>query len=177
MKKIVTVFLMMGVALFAYEPTSVGIKFTAFKTPAKVGVSGEFDMIEFSGKKEAKSMQEMLEGLKAKIKTSSINSAHKERDEKLVNAFFNVQSNSYIEAQIVSVKENMLTAKITMNHQSIEVPMQYKINDNFIQANGYIDLGDFKMLPSLQAINKACYDLHEGKTWQDVAIEFSVTYQ
>ena len=119
----------------------------------------------------------MLEGLKADIKTGSVNSGHKERDKTLVNAFFNVQSNALIEAQIVSAKESTLIVKITMNRQSKEVPMQYQVNGNTIRANGYIDLADFDMLPSLQAINKACYDLHEGKTWQDVAIEFSIAYQ
>ncbi|MCD6653754.1 MAG: YceI family protein [Sulfurovum sp.] len=177
MKKMIIVFMMAGAVLFAYEPTNVSVKFTAFKTLSKIGVSGGFDAIELSGKKEAKNVNEMLEGLKANIKTGSVNSAHKERDEKLVNAFFNVQSNALIEAQIVSAKEAVLVVKITMNHQSIEVPMQYKVNDKFVQASGYIDLADFKMIPSLEGINKACYDLHEGKTWQDVAIEFSVAYQ
>jgi len=39
-------------------------------------------------------------------------------------------------------------------------------------AKGYIDLADFKALGALSSINKACYDLHQGKTWQDVAVAF-----
>lgn len=177
MKKVLLVFLMASAVVLAYEPTKATVKFTAFKTPSKAGVSGGFDAIELSGKKEANSIPKMLEGLKADIKTGSVNSGHKERDETLVNAFFSVQSNAFIEAQIISVKESTLIVKITMNRQSKEVPMQYQVNDNTIRANGYIDLADFDMLPSLQAINKACYDLHEGKTWQDVAIEFLIAYQ
>ena len=36
---------------------------------------------------------------------------------------------------------------------------------------------DFGMIPSLKAINKACYDLHQGKTWQDVDTYFNIAYK
>jgi len=52
--------------------------------------------------------------------------------------------------------------------------MKMDLDGKELEAEGYIDLADFKMLPSLKSINKACYDLHKGKTWQDVKIEIEL---
>lgn len=71
----------------------------------------------------------------------------------------------------------MLIAKITMNDKSLNIPMNYTANDGVITAKGTIDLADFAMIPSLKSINKACYDLHQGKTWQDVDIAFTLNYK
>ncbi|MBD3789282.1 MAG: YceI family protein [Campylobacterales bacterium] len=177
MKKIFALFLMMSLAVFAYDVTGVNVKFTAFKTFAKKGVDGGFDSVEFSGKKGAATIPEMLNGLSVSIKTKSVNSGNPERDQKLVNAFFNTQFNHEIQAKIVEVKEDTVLVEIVMNNETVRVPMAYQMKDKNISATGYIDLADFKMLPSLQSINKACYDLHEGKTWQDVAITFSLNFE
>jgi polyisoprenoid-binding protein YceI len=144
MKKSLILFLMMSLAVFAYDVTAVDVKFTAFKTPAKKGVSGGFNTVEVVGQTSSQSVEEMLNGLGVTIATKSVNSGNETRDEKLVSSFFNVQFNHTITAKIVEVKA---------------------------------DLGDFGMLPSLQGINKACYELHEGKTWQDVEISFVLTFQ
>jgi hypothetical protein len=40
-------------------------------------------------------------------------------------------------------------------------------------ATGVIDILDFSAGDALSSINKACSDLHEGKTWSDVTIGFT----
>lgn len=177
MKKSLILFLTMSLAIFAYDVTAVDVKFTAFKTPAKKGVSGGFNAVEVVGKKSSQSVEEMLNGLGVNIATKSVNSGNEARDKKLVGSFFNVQFNHEIEAKIVEVKAESLIVEISMNHKTVRVPMAYATKENTITANGYIDLSDFGMLPSLQGINKACYELHEGKTWQDVEISFVLTFQ
>ncbi|MGC9351785.1 MAG: YceI family protein [Sulfurovum sp.] len=177
MKKSLVTFLVMSMALFGYEVGSVEVGFTAFKTPAKVGVSGSFNTVEIAGQKSAESVEAMLNGLSVKIHTKSVNSGNEERDKKLVNDFFHIQFTHAIEAKIVSVKPDALEAEITMNNKRVTVPMVYQVKENSVIAKGYIDLGDFDMLPSLKGINKACYDLHAGKTWQDVEVGFLLNFQ
>jgi polyisoprenoid-binding protein YceI len=177
MKKSLILFLMMSLAVFAYDVTAVDVKFTAFKTPAKKGVSGGFNTVEVVGQTSSQSVEEMLNGLGVTIATKSVNSGNETRDEKLVSSFFNVQFNHTITAKIVEVKADSLIIEINMNHKTVRAPMVYETKENTVTANGYIDLGDFGMLPSLQGINKACYELHEGKTWQDVEISFVLTFQ
>ena len=61
-----------------------------------------------------------------------------------------------------------------MNGVTKTIPMKLDFDDDEIEAEGHIDLADFNMLPSLSSITKACYDLHKGKTWQDVEIKFEL---
>ena len=52
--------------------------------------------------------------------------------------------------------------------------MAYTYENGLFKAAGVIDLGDFGALNALTSINRACYDLHAGKTWQDVDIAFAL---
>ncbi|MDD3592633.1 MAG: YceI family protein [Sulfurovum sp.] len=177
MKKSLIIFLMMSLTLFGYEPESVEVGFTAFKTPAKIGVNGSFNTVEITGKRSAGSVEEMLTGLGVKIETKSVNSGHDGRDRLLVSDFFLVQFIHAIQARIVIVKADSMVVDITMNNKTVSVPMVYKKEENKVMAKGYIDLSDFDMLPSLKGINTACYDLHEGKTWQDVEVGFLLHFK
>jgi len=51
--------------------------------------------------------------------------------------------------------------------------MQYTYVKEHFSANGTLDLFDFMANDALSSINKSCYDLHKGKTWNDVSIMFS----
>jgi polyisoprenoid-binding protein YceI len=118
------------------------------------------------------------------IDTNSVNSKNEGRDQTLVTHFFKQMSGDTINAKIIEVvssdkhekgksKAGTLTAEITMNGVTKKVPMAYRYNDGVLNAEGVIDLFDFSANKALQSINKACYDLHSGKTWSDVAISFS----
>ena len=88
-----------------------------------------------------------------------------------------VQNVEMITAKITKVEGNVLHVAISMNGKTLDVPMKYEVEDDEVEAEGVIDLADFEMLPALHAINKACYDLHQGKTWQDVELEFELKYK
>ena len=175
MKKILFAGLLCAAA-FGYEATGVDVEFKAFKTPLKVGVKGSFDKISLHSKK-VDSLQQMLLDTSVTIDTTSVDSNNPGRDRKLVHSFFEVQGVKKIEAKIVKVERKILTVAITMNGKRVEIPMKYEHEDREIEAEGVVDLADFGMLPSLRAINKACYDKHQGKTWQDVELEFELKYK
>ena len=175
MKKILLAGLL-AAAAFGYEATGIDVEFKAFKTPLKIGVKGGFDKIALHSK-EAGTLQDMLLGTSVVIDTASVNSKNPGRDKKLVHSFFNVQGVAKIEAKIVKVDSKVLTVAITMNGKTLDIPMKYEDEDKEIEAEGVIDLADFGMLPSLKAINKACYEMHQGKTWQDVELEFELKYK
>ena len=166
----------MAAAAFGYEATKVEVEFKAFKTPLKIGVKGGFDKVALHSK-EADRVKDMLRNTSVKIDTTSVNSKNPGRDKKLVESFFKVQGVTSIGAKIVKVDSKVLTLAVTMNGKTLEVPMKYEIEDDEVEAEGVIDLGDFAMLPSLKSINKACFDKHQGKTWQDVELEFELKYK
>jgi len=71
------------------------------------------------------------------------------------------------------VYHGMVDVNITMNKKSLLVPMKYDYNKENFTATGTIDLFDFSANDALSSINKSCFDLHKGKTWNDVTIGFS----
>ncbi|MCB4763942.1 MAG: YceI family protein, partial [Sulfurovum sp.] len=50
--------------------------------------------------------------------------------------------------------------------------LDYHYEKEEFKAQGNIDLLDFAAGQALASINKACYDLHKGKTWSDISIGF-----
>lgn len=180
MKKtlLLTTALVLSSTLFAsdckYNAHSSSLTWTAFKTPAKVGVKGTFNDIKFNST-TADSLEKLLNSSSVKITTANVNSNNEGRDAKLVNNFFNVQGVSNISAKVLSISEKTAKVEITMNNVKKVIPMNIVYFENVIKLKGAIDLAEFKMLPSLESITKACYELHQGKTWQDVELEFTIT--
>ncbi|MCD6258073.1 MAG: YceI family protein [Helicobacteraceae bacterium] len=163
-------------ALFAqcsFDSQDIKVGWTAFKTYEKIGVGGSFDKVALTSS-SASSLTKALEGTSVEIDTASVNSNHKDRDATLVKSFFEVQNTSSIKAKILSVSEKKLDVLIEMNGVKRTIPFKYTKTQGELKAEGVIDLNDFHMLLALGAINKACYDLHAGKTWQDVSLSFTL---
>ena len=156
-----------------YRVMDFEIGWEAYKTPAKIGVEGTFGNVKLSAMPD-KTVTGLLEGAKVVIDTGSVNSKNSGRDAKLVKFFFNTQGVDTITAEIKKVTQSTAELEITMNGVTRTVPMKLEFDGEDVEAEGYVDLADFDMLPSLKSINKACYDLHKGKTWQDLEIEFEI---
>ncbi|MGZ8547580.1 MAG: YceI family protein [Sulfuricurvum sp.] len=157
----------------SYQGQTSKVSWKAFKTYEKIGVAGVFDRID-SQPKHASSIEELLTGSSVIIQTKSLNSGNAGRDATLSQSFFNTQNVDTITAKIQSAKASKAYVEITMNKTTHIIPMNYTLNNDLIVAKGVIDLSDFNMIPSLHAISKACFDLHGGKTWQDVEIAFEM---
>jgi len=176
MKKIILTSLLLAVSTFAectYYSENAKVTWKAFKTYEKIGVGGTFDHVVFSPR-SAKTSEEFLVGSNITINTSTVNSGNAGRDATLVASFFKTQNVESITAKIISVKDSKAQVDITMNGVTKQIPMSYTIHEGKITGKGVIDLSDFAMLKSLQSINKTCFDLHAGKTWQDVEIGFEI---
>lgn len=156
-----------------YATQGVKVTWKAFKTYEKIGVGGTFDKTQLIAE-SASTVDALLKGSSVSIQTPSINSGNPGRDATLGNAFFKVQNVDSIHATIQSAKDGKALVDITMNGITKTIPMNYVTSTNTVTGKGIIDLADFGMLGSLSSINKACYDLHAGKTWQDVEIGFEI---
>jgi polyisoprenoid-binding protein YceI len=163
----------------------VKVSWKAYKTPSKIEVSGIFnDVIYTAVKKEGKNFKEILVGSSVVIKTVSVNSKNKERDTKLVNAFFGLLSGKTITAKIVDMTSNKrvkreprtgtITLEVTMNGVTKNVPMTYSYDKGLMKSEGFIDIFDFAGSKALASLNKACFDKHQGKTWSDVKVGFEM---
>ena len=162
----------------------VKISWKAFKTPMKVGVGGTFATVNFKPvKQKGINFAEILTGASVTIDEASVDSGNQGRDVKLVKFFFEQMSGKQIVGKIVSVKHDpivrgkpktgILDVELTMNGITRKVPMRYRFDQGTLSAEGTIDLFDFNANNALQALNKACFTKHQGKTWNDVTIAFS----
>lgn len=175
-KKILLPALFTSSALFAQctlDSNDIKVGWKAFKTYEKIGVGGSFDKLSLVSSPAA-SLHKVLEGTSVEIDTASVNTNNKERDATLVKHFFEVQNTKTIKAKILTVSEKSLDVAIEMNGVKRIIPFKYERAHDKLEAHGVIDLNDFHMLLALGAINKACYDLHAGKTWQDVVLSFTL---
>lgn len=163
---------------------SLVVDFKAYKTALKIGVGGVFDNVVYTSKvSSGKNFREIFVGEIVSINTTSVNSKNKERDDKLVTFFFEKMLSKVITAKILDYKPDEIfkgkpktgtfMVEVTMNGVTKTVPMNSTYDGGVMNANGVIDIFDFSANDALLSINKACYDLHEGKTWNDVAIGFT----
>jgi len=168
------------------QSNEMKVTWKAYKTLAKLGVGGEFTSVNYSAnKKEGKNFKELLLGSTVSIDISKVDTKNEGRDKTLVENFFGKLAGKTIEGKIVGIKANKrekgkpytgtLDVNITMNEKSLQVPMTYIYDKENFKADGTIDLFDFQAESALSSINKSCYDLHKGKTWNDVSIAFATT--
>ena len=162
----------------------VVVTWKAYKTPLKLGVDGTFDDIKYIPvAPEGKNFREILVGSSIVIDTKKINSKNKGRDETLYKSFFKQMNIQGIKAKIIDIKADpkvkgaprtgVVAVEIDMNGVNRVIPMKYSFSKGVFSANGFIDILDFSAKKALITINRACHDLHKGKTWSDVSISFT----
>ena len=189
MKKILLSFVALGTLSYAggcllTQSDDMNVTWKAYKTFAKLGVAGQFTDVNYTANaKEGKNFKALLVGSTVSIDLSKIDTKNKGRDETLVESFFGKLSGKTIEGKIVAIKAKKrekgksytgsLDVNITMNEKSLVIPMAYTYEKENFKATGSIDIFDFQAQSALSSINKSCYDLHKGKTWNDVTISFS----
>ncbi len=168
------------------QSNDMNVTWKAYKTLAKLGVSGQFTGVTYTPHaKEGKNFKELLLGSKVSIDLSKIDTKNEGRDKTLVENFFTKLSGKSIEGVIVSMKADkkekgkrvyhgVVDVNITMNGKTLLIPMKYDYKKENFKATGTIDLFDFSANDALSSINKSCFDLHKGKTWNDVTIGFSI---
>ncbi|PIP94139.1 MAG: hypothetical protein COW00_07985 [Bdellovibrio sp. CG12_big_fil_rev_8_21_14_0_65_39_13] len=161
---------------FQVSEKDLTVKWTAFKTPSKVGVGGAFSKFTFDGKTRSTSIKDITYGLGLKIDHQSVDTSNQARDAKIAKFFFSTMKGKEILARVTKIDDKNITLKVNMNGVDRDVPMNYTILGNELKANGVIDILDFSASKQLSAINKACLALHEGKTWSDVNIELTAQF-
>ena len=162
---------------YIIKSEDVKLTWTAFKTPAKAGVPGSFDKYGIEKEYRGKKLKDALTSVKFNIDTKSVNTKNEARDAKIAKFFFGNMAGDYIKGKIKSYAKKVLTIQISMNGVAKDIPFKMNLKENSFSAQGYIDILDFSLSKSLSAINKACLELHQGKTWNDVALELKAKFK
>lgn len=184
MKRVIFLLLLSASMLMSETNQSEFVKvyWKAFKTFKKIGVDGEFTHIKFTPKHlKAKDLKDLLLGSKIVIDTTKLETNNIGRNKKIISLFFGKLAGDSITGEIIETKEKTtysgtLIAKIVMNKKEVLIPMKYDFDYKHeeLVANGVLDIFDFNGNTALKSINTECFKLHEGKTWNDVEIEFRI---
>ena len=156
------------------------VKWTAYKTTDKKPVSGIFKTIIITKSKSGATALSALNGTQFSIPVSSIFSKNEERDNKLKKMFFDVMKNTtLLTGTIKANADNMGSLEVTMNSTTNSLPLTFTSVGDTLKFKGVMKLDQWQATAALNALNKACFDLHKGpdgvsKTWNDVLIEASV---
>jgi len=157
------------------------VQWTGFKTSEKVAVSGTFHAVQVTDTKEGKTPEEVLQGAKVRVVVSSINSGLEDRDGKLKMIFFGAMENTSDIYGVINFKGGKTYITFTLNNVSKEYEVTSKFENNIFTINTTVDLVDFNANPAVEALNKACGDLHKGadgisKTWTEVEIQGQIEF-
>lgn len=157
----------------SYSPEGSTLNWTAFKTPKKVGVKGQFNVLKIISSKSA-SIDELLSKATFEVDTKSISTNDKARDAKIFQFFFkSMTKGSLINGKVLKVGPGSVDVEFSLNGATkiITLTKAYDETNNTVTLNGEMNVLDFDLKENLASLTKACHTLHEGVTWPDVKIE------
>lgn len=157
----------------SYVPEGSTLNWTAFKTPKKVGVKGQFNVFKIISSKSA-SIDELLSKATFEVDTKSVSTNDKPRDAKIFQFFFKTMTKgSAISGKVLKVGPASVDVEFSLNGATkiITLAKVYDEVKNTLTLTGEMNVLDFDMKDNLARLTKACHTLHEGVTWPDVKIE------
>ncbi len=163
--------------VYTISPEDTKVTWTAYKTTAKVPVTGSFNNLIIENKKSDSTIMEALNELKFNLPVNSLFSQSAIRDSKIKKFFFGTMlKTAAIEGTIYLENSTSGKVRITMNGISHDLPITYTVNGQTVNMKATLNLDNWKAQLALEALNEACEDLHAGsdgitKTWTDVKID------
>ena len=174
------------ICFYSYdEVAGTQVKWTAFKTTAKVGVGGQFNQVNVTTGDKSTKITDILETIKFNIPTVSTNTANEDRDAKIVNSFFGAMNETdMIIGQVKNATGDNVSGSctfyLTINNIEKETTLNYVMEDATIKLTGEIDMLDWSAEGAVAALNEICGALHTGedgvtKTWSVVELAINTT--
>ncbi|RDU61169.1 YceI family protein [Helicobacter marmotae] len=177
MTKIIASLALVGsmVCAATIDSANAKVKWTAFKTPEKVAVSGTFDEVKFKfgTPNKTQSLESQLNNATATINANSVNLDDEGKNETVRTFFFaKFKKQEPIKVTFKEVIEGKNTgtilASVRMNGKTDKVPMQFEVANKKLVAKGVIDLSQFGAEEARLSLQENAP--HDGLTWSQVEI-------
>lgn len=159
-------------ACLELKQDSIKVQWTGYKTAAKVGVSGIFTDVKHQGKTKAETIDDLINGASLAIKLSTPSSGDASRDSNLKNKFFKLIGNE-ANAKVTTISKGLARVDLKMGKKTVDVALVPDLKDDVLTLTGTLDMFDFAIDSAFASISKTCLALHEGKTWNDVALKIT----
>lgn len=99
------------------------------------------------------------------------------RNTNIITGFINnMAEKETVTAEITSVGQIDLELEVTINGVSKDIEMSYTVDEEgLLSATGKIDVLDFNTKDAFEKLGQLCtLAFHQGKTWSEVGLEFTV---
>ena len=169
---------------YQIDSESISLNWTAYKTTAKVGVSGEFGKVNITATELADIKEKAINNVSFSVPVTSLFSNNEIRDNKLMDLFFGVMDDTeFLSGTFHSHEANMKDGKgvmdLTMNGKTCDLPYNYELKGDSMFISTTLNLVEWNTQEAMDSLNKACFELHKGadgvsKTWNEVDIKASV---
>ena len=167
------------------QSEDMNVTWKAYKTLDNVEVKGTFTSVNYMPvAKEGKNFRELLVGSRVQIDTMKTDTDDLQIEDASVSTCFKQLKATSIKAEVTDIKadkrvkgkpyQGTLDVRITINGQSLVKPMHYLYENERFVAKASIDLFDFSGKEVLANVNRECYDVNKGKTWNDLDFEFAI---
>ena len=148
----------------------------AYKTEDKLKVVGQFKELKTDrSNQQFSSLEELVNGINFSINTASSASGDVIRDLSLNEYFFQLFTENFeINGSLAEMNEVSITATINIFGAAKNMVLTYSITDEVLKMKGTLSLEDFGAVKAYNSIHEKCFDLHKGKTWDDVDVIIEV---
>lgn len=164
-----------GACNFIVPTENVKVIWTAFKTPKKVGVQGEFKKFSFNAPTAA-DVASVIKATTFTIDSSSVSTGNPARDKTIVTNFFVLKNKPLqISGRFLSVDAKKAVMTLKINGQEKNVNLDVAQEGDTWKLTGEINVLEFALKESFDNIALACKALHEGVTWPDVKLALEVS--
>lgn len=168
----------MASCLYKMDSSSAKITWTAYKTPKKIGVNGEFTKFVITPKvTQSENVDEIINQTRFEIDANSVSTGNPARDKTIVRNFFQTNGKAIaISGNVSKVSKDSVQTRMLLGASNKEVKFTKMSKGNTIKMEATINVLDFDLKSNLDKLAMACKALHEGITWPDVkiAIEFQL---
>jgi len=162
--------------LYSFDVAATKVFWAAYKTDDKLKVVGQFkELTTNRTNQQFSSLEELVNGINFSINTASSASGDEIRDLSLKEYFFQLFTENFeINGSLAEMNEESITATINIFGTAKNIKLTYSADEEILKMKGTLSLEEFGALKAYNSIHKKCFDLHKGKTWDDVDVIIEV---
>jgi len=162
--------------LYSFDESKTRVFWAGYKTDDKLKVIGQFNELKTDRTyQQFSSLEDLVNGINFSINSASSASGDEIRDLNLKEYFFQFFTENFqINGSLAEMNNDSITATINIFGIAKNIALSYSIENEKLKMKGTFSLQEFGVFKAYNSIHKKCFDLHKGKTWDDVDVIIEV---
>jgi len=161
---------------YSFDEAATKVFWAAYKTEDKLKVVGQFkDLKTDRADQKFSSLEALVNGINFSINSASSASGDEIRDLSLKDYFFQLFTENFeINGSLAEMSEGVVVAGIDVFGVQKNIKLTYSLEEEMLKMKGTLSLQEIGAVKAYNSIHQKCFDLHKGKTWDDVDVIIEV---